>query len=196
METQGYLRLKAGAHRFRINTDDRAGLYSGAGPWDTSGTTLFEAPGDTANQTFDFVVQADGLYPFRCIWEQTGGGAILQLAAVDPDGVNPDAIIGDPSEPVGAVDVYYPLVCASTPSLDEPFTVDQTATASATTLTTSPVNGDCGSPLNDMVSGGNGTFTLPVSGAARFFRISAPRPTTITSIKKVGSNVVLGYKIN
>jgi hypothetical protein len=132
----------------------------------------------------------------RCIWEQTGGGAILQLAAVDPNGVNPNALIGDPSEPAGAVDVYYPIVCVSSPSLGQPFAVDPTATAGPTALTTSPVTGDCGSVVNDMVSGGNGTFTIPVSGAARYFRISAPGPTTITSIKRVGSNVVLTYKLN
>ncbi len=195
VEALAYLELKAGAHRFRISTDDQSGLYSGSTPWDTSGTALFVAPGDTAYQTFDFVVGADGLYPFQCIWEQTGGGAILQLAAVDPDGVNADALIGDPSEPPGVVDAYYPIVCASTASFGQPFTVDPTATAGLTTLTTSPVTGDCGTVVNDMVSGGSGTFTLPVSGAERYFRILAPRPTTITSIRHVGSNVVLTYKL-
>jgi hypothetical protein len=196
VEALAYLHLTAGAHRFYISTDDQTGLYSGTTPWDSGGTVLFVPPGDTAYQTFDFVVEADGLYPLRCIWEQTGGGAILQLAAVDPNGVNPNALIGDPSEPAGAVDVYYPIVCVSSPSLGQPFAVDPTATAGPTALTTSPVTGDCGSVVNDMVSGGNGTFTIPVSGAARYFRISAPGPTTITSIKRVGSNVVLTYKLN
>ncbi len=196
VEALGYLQLKAGAHRFRIGTDDRCGLYSGASPWDAAGTAVYQAPGNTAYQTFDFVVEADGLYPFRCIWEQTGGGAILQVAAVDPDGVNPEALVGDPSEPVGAVDVYYPIVCASTASLGSAFAVDLTAKAGSTTLTASPVAGDCGDVVNSMVSGGTGTFTIPVSSGARYFRISAPMATTITSIQSIGSNVVLAYKLN
>ena len=196
VEALAYLHLTAGAHRFRISTDDQTGLYSGTTPWDSGGTAIFVSPGNTAYQTFDFVVGAEGLYPLRCIWEQTGGGAILQLAAVDPDGVNPDALIGDPSEPSGAVDAYYPIACTSTTSFGQPFTVDPTAIAGPTTLTTSPVTGDCGSVVNDMVSGGGGTFTLPVSGTARYFRILGPGPTTITSIKQVGHDVVLTYKLD
>ena len=196
VEALAYLHLTAGAHRFSISTDDRTGLYSGATPWDSGGTAVFESPGNTAYQTFDFVVEAEGLYPFRCIWEQTGGGAVLQLAAVDPNGINPNALIGDASEPPGAVDVYYPLLCASTPSLSQPFNVEPTATAGPTTLTTSPVIGDCGSPVNVMVSGGSGSFTIPVFGTARYFRILAPEPTAITGLKKLGPNVVLTYKLS
>jgi len=98
-ESIAYLHLTAGAHRLRVNTADRAGFYSGATPWDTNGTVLFESPGNTADQTFDFVVGAEGLYPFRSIWEQTSGGAVLVLSAVDPTGTNPDAVVGDPTEP-------------------------------------------------------------------------------------------------
>lgn len=195
VESTAYLHLTAGAHRFNVSTDDRAGFYSGTTPWDPAGTVLFEAPGNTAYQTFDFVVGAEGLYPFRSIWEQTGGGAVLQLAAVDPDGVNPDAVVGDPSEPPGAVDVYYPVVCFSAPAAAGPYAPDATATATAMTLTTSDVTGDCGSVVNQMVTGGSGTFSIPISGSARFFRLCAPRPSTITGSKKAGSSIVLTYQL-
>jgi len=196
VEALAYLHLTAGLHRFYVSTDDRAGFYSGTTPWDPSGTTLFEAPGNTATTTFDFMVGAEGLYPFRGIWEQTGGGALLQLAAVDPSGVNPNAVVGDPSEPAGAVDAYIPVVCLSTTSLTGTFTADATAVATTLNLTTTPVTGDCGTVVNQMISGGTGTFTIPVSGSEKFFRVSAPRPCTITGIKKSGSNVVVSYQLN
>jgi hypothetical protein len=195
VESLAYLHLTAGAHRFRVNTDDRAGFYSGTTPWDADGTVLFEAPGNTANQTFDFVVAAEGLYPFRSIWEQTGGGAVMQLSAVDLAGVNADAVVGDPGEPPGAVDVYYPIVCASAAAVAGPYAFDPTATATTMTLTTSDVTGDCGSVVNQMVSGGSGTLTVPMSGSARFYRISAPRPSTITHVQRNGSNIVITYTL-
>jgi hypothetical protein len=196
VESLAYLHLTAGAHRFRVNSDDRAGFYSGTTPWDTSAAAIFESPDNTANQTFDFVVGADGLYPFRSIWEQTGGGAVLQLLAVDLAGVNADAVVGDPGEPPGAVDVYYPIVCASSSAVTGPYAFDPTATATTMTLTTSDVTGDCGSVVNQMVSGGSGTFTVPMPGSARFYRISAPRPSTITHVQRNGSNIVITYTLH
>ena len=77
-----------------------------------------------------------------------------------------------------------------------PYLPDATATATAMNLTTSGVLGDCGSVVNQMVSGGSGSFTIPISGAAKFFRISAPRPSTILGIKKTGPNVVVTYQLN
>ncbi len=45
-----------------------------------------------------------------------------------------------------------------------------------------------------MVTGG--TFTVPVvSGAARFYRLDAPRPTRITNISKGASEVVITYQV-
>jgi len=66
-------------------------------------------------------------------------------------------------------------------------------------LTTSPDAGDCGSIVNQMVSGGTGTFTIPaitVGDFARFFRVAAPVSSTITSIEQVGWNIVLMYQLN
>ena len=197
VEATAYLHLTAGAHRFSVNTDDRAGFYSGTTPWDPNATVLFESPNNTANQTFDFVVEAEGLYPFRAIWEQTGGGAVLQLTAVDPTGTNPNAVVGDPSEPPGAVDVYYPVVCFSAPTLAGPFVADATAQATAMNLTTTPVTGDCGNVVDQMVSGGSGSFTVPLSGPRRFFRISAPLPSKVEAITlEAGPNLVISYQLN
>jgi len=196
VESLAYLHLSAGAHRFYVSSDDQAGFYSGATPWDASGTTLFESPENAGTWTFDFVVQADGLYPFRSIWEQTGGGAALQLAAVDPDGVVSNAVVGDLSEPAGVVDVYYPVFCVSAASPAGLYSIEPLATAGATTLSTSDVIGDCGSVVNQMVSGGAGTFAVPISGSARFYRISAPRSSTIINVQRAGPNIVITYALH
>jgi hypothetical protein len=195
VQSMAYLHLTAGAHRLGVNTADRAGFYSGATPWDTNGTVLFEAPSNSVCQTFDFVVGAEGLYPILSIWESTSGGAFLTLSAVDPDGINADAVVGDPSEPPGAIDVYYPLVCFYAPSITGPFMPDPIVLESAMNLATSPVTGDCGTTVNQAVSGGTGTFTIPFFGDAFFFRVAAPVPSTIVSVKKEGWNIVLSYQL-
>ncbi|MCX8107332.1 MAG: hypothetical protein N3G20_00855, partial [Verrucomicrobiae bacterium] len=83
VECRGYLELKAGVYRFHIISDDRSGLYSGLA--DSTGMlTLWENPDSTANETFEFAVEADGLYPVHLIWEETGGTAKLQLFSINP----------------------------------------------------------------------------------------------------------------
>ena len=39
-----------------------------------------------------------------------------------------------------------------------------------------------------------GIITIPIAGSAKFYRLNGPRPSAITSIKKVGSNVVITYQ--
>jgi hypothetical protein len=89
------------------------------------------------------------------------------------------------------VKAYYPLACCSASSFAGPFTIEP----AANTVTTVPVVGvDC-SPtvVGEMVTGG--TFTVPISGAARFYRLDSVRPTRITEFRKTGSNVVITYQV-
>ena len=123
VETCAYLELTAGIHRFRIETDDRAGIYSGASLGDTNAQVLWENPGSTANSTFEFAVEADGLYPVRCLWEETGGDAHLYLRSVNLDDLS-EVLINDPDNPVGVVKAWYPIVCRASPSVAGPYSVD------------------------------------------------------------------------
>ena len=59
--------------------------------------------------TFDFVVQASGLYPVRCVWYENGGGAHFQLFSVDPNNPTSRILLNDPNNPAGDVVVYQPL---------------------------------------------------------------------------------------
>jgi hypothetical protein len=190
VQALAYLELTAGLHRFHINTDDRAGVYSGVNLADTNAMVLWENPGSTANATFEFIVEADGLYPVRCIWEETGGGAALQLRSVDLNDLS-EVLINDPSDPPGVVKAWYPIVCQSSSSVSGPYTV---AAGAANSLAQTDIVGSGCSPtvVGQMVTGG--TFTVPVSGATRFYRLDAPRATRITTISKDASQVVITYQ--
>ncbi len=190
VESVAYLELSAGGHRFRIGTDDRSGLYSGASLQDPAGVTLWENSGATADTTFDFVVEAAGLYPVRLIWEETGGGARLLLNSVNEDGSQ--VAINDPANPTGVVKAYYPFICNVATAVEGPYVPDPTA-VNLPTLT-NILCGDTGEPINKMLTGG--TVTVPIAGTARFYRLEGLRQMTITGFSKVGSNFVITYKIN
>ena len=49
-----------------------------------------------------------------------------------------------------------------------------------------------GDPLNQQVTGG--TLTVPLGGAAKYYRLAGPRPSKITSVKKTGSNLIINYQ--
>lgn len=195
VESLTYLELTAGAHRFHVQTDDRAGLYSGVSLGDPTAVALWENPGNTADAYFDFVVQADGLYPVRCIWEETGGGAHLYLKSVNLSDSS-EVLINQSGDPAGVVKAWYPIVCKSSSSVTGPYSVASTA-VHALNPTVDIVGSDC-SPtvVGQMVTGGTFTITIPVSGTAQFYRLDGPRATRITNITKAGSNVVLTYQAN
>jgi hypothetical protein len=193
VQSLAYLELTAGVHRFQINTDDRAGLYSGVNLADPNAQALWENPDDTDNTTFDFVVEAAGLYPVRCIWEQTGGGAVLQLWSTNFVTGDPEVLINDPGNPAGVVKAWYPIACRSSLSAAGTYSVDSTAVNALNT--TGIVSSDCSSTVvGSMVTGG--TFTVPVvAGATHFYRLDGPRATKITNISKGVSSVVITYQV-
>lgn len=192
LEGYAYLELKAGPHRFHIVTDDGAGLYSGSRLTDPSPQTLWEKSSGTANTTFDFVVEADGLYPVRCLWQETGGAAHLQLLSVNLAN-STEVLINDPGNPDGVVKAWYPLVCLSAPSVTGPYTVDSGAVN--VVQTTDLVGAECApTVVGQMVTGGK--LTVPVTQTTRFFRLDGPRRTRITSIAKVGANIEITYRVD
>ncbi len=78
------LELKAGPYRFGVNSDDGFRLSAGRGPGDVVGVQLGTA-GDRSpvNSFLDFVIPADGFYPFRLMWFETSGGASCEFFVVD-----------------------------------------------------------------------------------------------------------------
>src|SRR5256885_1155710 len=79
------LDLKAGPYRFGVNSDDGFRLSAGRGPGDVVGVQLGTAGDRGMADTYaDFVVGADGLYPFRLMyWESAGANAGVEFFVVD-----------------------------------------------------------------------------------------------------------------
>jgi hypothetical protein len=189
VETFAYLQLTAGAHRFYVDSDDDVGIYSGANLADTSNVVLDTTSIGVAHTSFDFLVPADGLYPFHIIYEEGGGQAYLVLHSVNLAD-NTQTLLNAP----GGVNAFYPLVCKSAASAAGPYTVDAAANA-GNVLTTAGVDCDglpTSAAYNLKVTGG--TLTVPISGPARFYRLDGPRATRITGITKSGSSVVITYE--
>jgi hypothetical protein len=191
VESVAYLELSAGVHRFHINTDDRAGLYSGVNLTDRRGAVLWENPANTADSYFDFVVEAPGLYPVCCLWEETGGGAHLNLYSVNLSDAS-EVLLNDPADPAGVVKAWFPLACKSAASVAGPYTVDAGA---VNALTTADIVGSECAPavVGQMVTGG--AFTVPVSGTAGYYRLDGPRTTRITGMTTSGANLLLNYQV-
>jgi hypothetical protein len=177
VEMFAYLELTAGAHRFQAVSDDRFQLRSGTTLADTGATVMGQAIGNTFSGTFDFMVEATGLYPVRCIWEENGGGANFSLRSVNPDTTTP--LINDPGNPVGVVKAYfteYPVRCLAASTVSGPYAADGTAAFSGVTLT-------------------GGTVMIPMAGGTKFYRLQGPKATKILSAVRSGSNLVLTYQI-
>lgn len=191
VESSAYLELSAGLHRFRIHSDDRTGIYSGVNVADPTAPALWENPNNTADTTFEFLVEADGLYPVRVLWEETGGGALLNLYSVSLSDFS-EVLINDPSNPTQAVKAWYPIVCKASSSIAGPFTP---AAGAVNAVNTADVVGtDCApTVVGQIVTGG--TFTIPAAASSQFYYLEGPRPVRIKSFTKVASNVVINYEL-
>lgn len=108
-----YLELKAGAHIFGLNVDDGWLCSSSPNPRDTLGTLLGwrnatggqnGSPAHNPNAVFNVIVPEDGIYPFRILWWQGGGGINLEFLAIDRD-TGTQVLVND-------VDGLYPSVVA------------------------------------------------------------------------------------
>jgi len=174
VECFGYIQLTAGAHRFSVSSDDGFLLRSGATLRDPAAVVLGGRDGGTYGGTFDFIAEADGLYPARCVWYENGGGANFTLNSVNLSD-DSQVLVNDPTDPPGVVKVFYPVV------------VVLTLQSSAT------VNGPYTTEVDAVINTVAKTITVARSGSARFYRISATTAKTIVSAVLSGPNIVLTY---
>lgn len=176
-EMFAYLELTAGVHRFGAISDDGFLVRSGSGLRDSLGTTLKSRDG-TFNGTFDFVVEASGLYPVRCLWYENGGAARFQLFSVDLGNPEARVLVNNPANPAGTVKAWLPYGLLSATSVDGPFT------------------GATGHVINPATK----TITVPRSGATQFYRVLAFDPVnpnyqpSITHIQVDPTVVTIHYE--
>jgi len=175
MEILAYLELSPGVHTFGVVSDDGFQLSSGAGFSDPNALVLGQKTSGTFNGTFDFVVPQGGLYPFRMIWFERGGGANVELFSVDRStGVM--TLINDLNA-TGAVKAFTSLAAANI------------VLESVASLATSSFAAETGAVVDSNAK----TVTVPLSGSQRFYRLQSVSALTIDSIQVSGANIVLRY---
>lgn len=99
------LQLKAGLYTMGVNSDDGFKVTVGPNPRDVFALNLGEyGDGRSAADTlFDFIVEADGIYPFRlAYWQGTGDGSVEWFTV---DAAGKKVLINDQSQPT-AVKAY------------------------------------------------------------------------------------------
>jgi hypothetical protein len=128
----------------------------------------------TYNGTFDFVVEADGLYPFRFIYYERGGGAHVEWFAVNRT-TGERTLIDDPQQTTSIK--AYRGVTAPTMKL----------------VVASSVNGTYQVDANAVFDTANRTVTTQRPSDARFYQLLSDKAEKITYIRISGNTVVLKY---
>ncbi|HEX7860980.1 MAG TPA: hypothetical protein VF773_11670 [Verrucomicrobiae bacterium] len=87
-EIIAYLDLKKGAYTMGVNSDDGFKVTAGPMAKDAFATRLgfFDAGRGASDTLFDFVVDQDGIYPFRLLWFEGGGDASVEWFMVTSTG--------------------------------------------------------------------------------------------------------------
>lgn len=82
-----YLDLPAGYHRFGVNSDDGFRVTVGRGARSVLASNIGEFNGGrgSSDTLFDFVAPEAGLYSFRLLWWEGGGGANVEFFSVNLD---------------------------------------------------------------------------------------------------------------
>src|SRR6185295_12739680 len=85
VEVVTYLQLNAGTYRMGVNSDDGFKVSAAPGAPTPFGLVLgsFNGGRGSGNTFFDFVVAANGYYPFRLAWWEGTGGANVEWFTVN-----------------------------------------------------------------------------------------------------------------
>ena len=80
-----FIELKAGMHRFGVNSDDGFKVTVGPKYRDVFAPAigLFNTGRGSSDTLFDFYAETDGVYPFRLLWWEGDGGANVEFFAVE-----------------------------------------------------------------------------------------------------------------
>jgi hypothetical protein len=154
-----------------VNCDDGYKVASAASP-DAATLPLAFHNGGPANETFDVVVPAAGLYPFRLVWYERGGGAHVEWFSVDRS-------TGDRTllNATGGIVAYAALTA---PSISLQSTAG-TAVAFAT---------DAGATIDANTK----TITVARTGENRLYRLVGPTGLKLLTVKVSPNTVTLTYQ--
>jgi len=167
-----YLDLPAGVVRFGVQSDDGYKLASGLN-LDASTPSLSFLNG-VANDTFDVVVPQAGVYGFRLVWYERGGGAFVEWFTVDPVTGNRTLINAD-----GGIKAY---------------TTAQAPVASVQLVGASSPDGTYATVAGAVVDPVAKTITVARPADTRFFRVSGGSVLTISAIRLLGDHLEISYR--
>lgn len=167
MEATAYLELPTGKYRFGVNSDD--GYKVQVVPSFTARDTgpLAFHNGGPANETFDFVVPQGGLYRFRLVWYERGGGAHVEFFQGNFN--NADRVLLNTT---GSINAFTTFVPAAEPPKFTGVSVANgqlTITWTGTGVLEESSNLQNWTPVSGQPAG---TYTVPVAATgSRFFRL-------------------------
>jgi hypothetical protein len=172
MEVVAFLDLPAGVTRFGVRSDDGYKLAAGLN-LNAASVPLAFHNGGAADETFDVVVRAAGIYGIRFVWYERTGGANVELFTVDrSSGVR--TLVNA----AGGVRAFTSAVAA----------------ASVEALASPALNGSYTAIAGAVVDAQNKTVTVPAGTSSQFLRLSSGSPVTITDVSLVGGNLVIRYQ--
>ena len=155
-------------------------IVSGTALKDLNTPPLAFHNGGPANESFDFVVAEAGLYPFRMVWYERGGGAHVEWFSVDVvSGTR--TLINDPNS-AGAIKAFTSLTAPPTgvTILNPRFQPNsfvlsfQSETGKTYTVQSSPDLNSWGSSGVAPVPGNGGLLNISIptqTGSKAFYRV-------------------------
>ena len=170
MSANMYLQLNAGVYTFAVRSDDGFELTAGPTPASTNMTLgIFDGGrGNNTPTTFDFIVQTNGLYPMRLIYDQGQFGGNIEFYSINRTN-GTSTLINDATS--GNSVRAWLISSGATPI---PLTVQRVGgnvvlswTNSIFSLQAAPAV--TGTYTN--VTGAASPYTNPISGSAGFFRL-------------------------
>ena len=172
MAAIAYLDLPAGVVRFGVQSDD--GYKLAAGSILDAATPALSFLNGVANDTFDVVVPQAGVYGFRLVWYERGGGAYVEWFTVDPATGKRTLINAD-----GGIKAY---------------TSAQAPVVAVQLVGSASLDGAYTAVAGAVVDAAAKTITVARPADTRFFRVSGASTLTVTGIRLDGGNVVISYR--
>lgn len=116
-EVLTYLELTPGRHVMGVNSDDGFVVFSGVHHKDLLAVSLgrFDGGRGSADTIFQFEVTEAGLYPFRLLYYQGGGGANLEWFTVDP--ITDQKVLVNDRTQAGAVRAWRQVTAGERPRI-------------------------------------------------------------------------------
>ena len=167
-----YLDLPAGVVRFGVQSDD--GYKVAAGLTLDSSTPALSFFNGVANDTFDVVVPQAGVYGFRMVWFERGGGAFVEWFTIDPATGKRTLINAD-----GGIKAY---------------TSAQAPVVAVQLLGSANLNGTYTALASAVVDLTAKTITIARPTENQFFKISGASSLTISGVRLVGETLVIAYR--